>query len=131
MFGINDVDGGFLDCGMGFEPCSYEFSIEGPIVFGICGGVDSDESAAGFDVVFEGFFLGFFEDVACGAEEDDGFVGFEVFGGEGIGVFGGGCGEVVFFAELLDGFDAGLDGIVSVSGGFGEDEDCGLRLEKG
>lgn len=118
MVAVNHVDRGFLDVGVGFEIGTDEFSVEGPVVFGIGGGMDADKAPALFDVGFKGLFLFGVEDVAGCGEEDDGSEFFEVVGGELVGVFGGGYGEVVVGSEGFEGLDTDGDGVVAESGGL-------------
>ncbi len=93
--------------------------------------MDAGVAAAGPDVALEGGLLGGVEDVAGGGEPDHRLVLREVGVGELGGVLGGGDGETVLGAELLDGGDALVDGVMAVTGRLGEDQDVELVLGLG
>lgn len=116
-------EAGLLDRRVALEPRPDQVLVLRPVVLGVGGRVDADEAAAPVDVFLQGALLGVVQDVAGGGEEDDGLVVGEVLRGEGGHVLGGGDGEVVLRAELLEGGDARRDGVVAESGGLGEDQD--------
>ena len=140
-----DADVGACAPRVSVEVSVDHFSVFGPIVEGVCGGVDTDESAARLDEfhevfleAFGGFGGGFLfvvghfvevtfgghEGVHGGAEEADGvelaeLVDFEI--GKVVGDDGGeGAG---FFTEFGEGEFAGGDGCVAEAGGLGKDQE--------
>lgn len=74
MGAVYDVNRGLLDVRMRFEIGTDKFSVKGPAIFGIGGGVNSYEAASLLDVGFEGLFLFGVKDVASCGKKDYGFV---------------------------------------------------------
>ena len=71
VFAVDDLDRSFLYVRVGDEVGTDEFSVERPVVLGVCGGVNSDVSATPADVGFEGDLLSVVENVLGGVEEYD------------------------------------------------------------
>lgn len=86
--------------------------------------MDADVAASGVNVVLEDLLLSGIENVAGGHKEDDDVVAGEVFGCEDGRIFGAIGLDVVFECQSFEGGGGGWDGVVAISGGFGEDKDA-------
>ena len=99
-----------------------------PVIFGIGGTVDTNESLAGLDETFEGALLFLIEDVAGGEQEDDHIVVREpLVVHHAIGVVAPKNLKIVQFRQLLKCDHAGRSGIVMPTDGAGDEQ----RLELG
>ncbi len=122
---VADLDRRGLVRGVALEVRADQVAVPGPVVLGVRGGVDAGEPAAVGDEALERGLLAGVQHVAGGGQEHHGLVAVEPRVGEGAGVLGGGDGEPVVLAQLLDGGDARGDGVVPEARGLGEDQDVG------
>jgi hypothetical protein len=93
--------------------------------------VHAEVAAAGPDVVLERRLLRRVEHVAGGGQPDDRLEPGQVGRGELVRVLRRLDGEVVGRAQLLDGGDAGGDGVVAESGRLAEHQDREVRCGMG
>ena len=120
MAAVGDVDGRVLDGRVAPEPGAEKLAVPGPVVEGVCGGVNADPAAATFHPAFQRGPLGLVEWVACGGQEHDRAEASQ----DGVldlgGVLGRGHGEAASGAESADRGHPVVDRGVTVAGGAGE-----------
>src|SRR5690606_879362 len=99
-----------------------ELTVPRPIILGGGGGMYADPSAPALDEPAEGILLFGGQHIPVRVQEDDGGEGGQSLVGEAGGVFGSLDLEIIGSAQILDGLDAGGNGLMPIPFRFREND---------